>query len=179
MRLHRSETISVNPPSLSSSTAGLSQSLRERLTADPALLIPPSAFQAGSESPILEAWRAAGVKAWRTIHHSAEPPSSLLWLVGQAKAAWLTLPGWVCLIAWPSPTGGEYRPALLLSDREVPSAGQILRLTAPWSSEITLIAPMPPVSSIRIASVRDYWVGAALEWSLFLVMDDQGPDVDL
>jgi hypothetical protein len=38
---------------------------------------------------------------------------------------------------------------------------------------------MPPVSSVRIASVRDYWVGAALEGSLLLVMDDQGLEVDL
>jgi hypothetical protein len=178
MRLHRSETISVNTPSLNSSTLGLSQSLRERLAADPALLIPPSAFQAGSESPILETWRAAGVKAWQTIHHSAEPPSSLLWLVGQAKAAWLTLPGWVCLIAWPSPTGGEYRPALLLSDREVPSAGQILRLAAPWSTDLCLV-PLPPLATVRIPNVRDYWVGAALAGSLFIVLGDEDLDVAL
>ena len=113
------------------------------------------------------------------IHHSAEPPDSLLWLVGQAKAAWLSLPGWICLVAWPSPTGGEYRPTLLLSDQEVPSAGQILRLASPWSAEISLIAPMPPVATVRIANIRDYWVGAALEGSLLLVLDDQGPEVDL
>ncbi len=178
MSLHRSETITVNTPSLSSSMAGLNQSLRERLAADPALLIPPSTAQVGSESPILEAWRAAGVKAWRTIHYSAEPPESLLWLVGQAKAAWLESPGWLGIIAWPAPTGGEYRPALILSDQEVLAAGQILRLTTPWSAEITLISPMPPVATIRVPNVREYWIGAALEGALFQVMEDQGLDVD-
>lgn len=133
----------------------------------------------GSESPILAAWRAAGVKAWRTIHHSAEPPDSILWLISQAKAGWLELPGWLCLIAWPAPTGGEYRPALILSDQEVPSAGQILRLATPWSAEITLIAPMPPVATIRVPNVRDYWIGAALEGALLQVMEDQGMDVDI
>lgn len=129
-------------------------------------------------NPILEAWRTKGINAWRMIHHSAEPPDSLLWLVRHAKAPWLELPGWVCLLAWPTPTGGVYRPALILSEGVVPSAGQILRLAEPWSASQTMSAPLPPVCTISVPGIRDYWVGAALEGSLLLVMDDQSLDFD-
>jgi hypothetical protein len=65
---------------------------------------------------------------------------------------------------------------LILSDVEIPAAGQILHLTFPWSDEISLVAPLPAVATLRVPNVLNYWIGAAMEDSLLMVVED--PTVD-
>jgi hypothetical protein len=86
---------------------------------------------------------------------------------------WLGLPGWLVMLPWPALGGPILRPALILSDREVPAAGQILRLATPWNHDVCLVAPVPPVASLKVADISTIWIGAALDSAgPFLVLDD-------
>jgi len=86
---------------------------------------------------------------------------------------WLHLPGWLVLLPWPTPTGSVLRPALILSDREMPAAGQILRLALAWDTEACLVSPLPPIATLKIPDISALWVGAALAMGgPFLVVND-------
>lgn len=88
-------------------------------------------------------------------------------------APWLGLPGWLVMIPWPALGGATLRPALILSDRDVPAAGQILRLSVPWNRDVCLVCPVPPVATLKLVNISTVWIGAALDFGgPFLVIDD-------
>ncbi len=163
--------ITTSRPSVLSEMCRSNRELVQRLETNPSLLIPPSVQEC--ESQILPQWRIATAEAWAKLRRSADPPASLLWILGMEGANWVGLPGWLVMIPWPATGGPILRPALILSDREFPAAGQVLRLAVPWNRDVCLVSPIPPVATLKIADISTVWIGAALDFGgPFLIVDD-------
>lgn len=144
-------------------------SMHQRLANNPRLMVPPSLQES---IPILKSWKAASFETIRKIKGNSEPPSSLLWILGLQAEPWLDLPGWLCVLPWPSANAVMLKPALILNDREMPSAGQIHGLALPWSREISVISPLPSISTVFVGPVTEFWIGAALDNSLFVLINN-------
>jgi hypothetical protein len=54
----------------------------------------------------------------------------------------------------------------------MPSAGQIHGLALPWSREISVISPLPSISTVFVGPVTEFWIGAALDNSLFVLINN-------
>ena len=177
MTYPRSERPTISRPSRPFGATRMEQDPNNLLDLDSPLLQPPKLIQAVADSPILLAWGATGAEALARLA-SENPPEAQMWVLGLIGSVWCEGPGWLCQIAWPTHSGPTFRSILILGDRDVPSAGQILRLAPPWSDVVHLIAPMPAIASIRIPSVSSLWVGAALDSALFVALDEVPMRVD-
>jgi hypothetical protein len=177
MTYPRSERPITGRPSKPFGATSTESDSNHPLDLDPHLLRPPILIQTVENSPILQTWGTTGAEVLGRLA-SGTPPEGQRWVLGLIGSAWCDGAGWLCQIAWPTHSGPTFRSILILGDRDVPSAGQILRLAPPWSDVVHLIAPMPAIASIRIPSVSSLWVGAALDSALFVALDEVPMRVD-